>query len=195
MTQLTNETILSLGLVGLGVYFTVLLVRAGVLYARYLRLLPTAAVTWPPRRPRFAALVTALGVLAAAVTLLNARLGRPLHHVYGQAAMTVYFLGMGPLVSRIRRGVYRDGVFADRGFVPWGQISRLAFIEAGEIALVIVVRGTPLVFRLAMPPGEYGAVRKAVEERIRRGELRVDPAFLGLDSGEDEDGAAHSRGE
>jgi hypothetical protein len=195
MTQHTNEAILGVGLVGLGVYFSVLLVRGGVLYARYLRLLPTAVVTWLPPRPRFAALLTALGALAAAVTLLNARLGRPLHHVYGQAAMTVYFLGMGPLLSRVRRGVYRDGIFADRGFVLWGRISRLAFIEAGGIALVMVLRGTPFVSRLAVPPGEYGAVRKAVEERIRRGELCVDPALLGLDSGEAADGAAHSRGE
>ena len=91
-----------------------------MLYARYLRLLPTAAVTWPRGVQRYGALSPRSGVLAAAVTLLNARLGRPLHHVYGQAAMTVYFLGMGPLLSRIRRGVYRDGVFADRGFTRGG---------------------------------------------------------------------------
>jgi hypothetical protein len=109
--------------------------------------------------------------------------------------MTVYFLAMGPLLARIRRGVYRDGVLSDRGFVAWGCVSRLAFIEIGEIALVMIVRGRPRAFRLSIPPGEYGAVRKAVEERMRRGELRVDPALLGLGLAEGGSDAPHSRGE
>jgi hypothetical protein len=193
MSDPINETILNIGLVGLGVYFTVLLVRGGWLYARYLRLLPTAEVTWPARRQRYGGLLIGLGVLAAAVTLLNARLGRPLHHVYGQAAMTVYFLALGPLLARIRRGVYRDGVLSDRGFTAWGRISRLAFIEAGEIALVLIVRGTGIAVRLSIPPSEYGAVRKAVVEKLRSGELRVDPAVLGLESAQHGDDAAQPR--
>jgi hypothetical protein len=122
----------------------------------------------------------ALGVVAAAVTVINSTLGRPLHHVYSQGVMAVYFMVMVPLSARIQLGLYRDGVWADAGFLPYEQIARMAFREAPEIVLVMVPRGRSGAFRLPVPSSEYGAVRKILEDKIRARVVTPEKAILGL---------------
>ena len=149
-------------------------------YRLFLKVRPTALLTWPVRRPMFFPFQLALGVVAAAVTVINSTLGRPLHHVYSQGVMAVYFLVMVPLLARIPLGLYRDGVWADAGFLPYEKIARMAFREGTEIVLVLVPRGRSGPFRLPVPSSEYGAVRKILEEKIRTRVVNVEKAILGL---------------
>lgn len=179
--RLPSDTLLTLILLALAIYFSVLVARALAAYLRFRRLAPTALVSWPPRRPRYLSLLVALGVVSFAVAVLNGTLNRPFHHVYSQGVMAAYFILMVPLVARIRPGLYRDGVWAEGDFLPWGRIGRIAFVETPEIVLVMVPRGgrsSPL--RLLVPPGEYGAVRKLLEEKIRSRQLTMEKAILGL---------------
>jgi len=122
----------------------------------------------------------ALGVVAAALTVINSTLGRPLHHVYSQGAMAVYFLVMVPLLTRIQLGLYRDGVWADAGLLRYENIGRIAIRETPEIVLLLVPRGRSRAFRLGVPSSEYGAVRKILEEKIRARVVNVEKAILGL---------------
>ena len=122
----------------------------------------------------------ALGVVAAALTVINSTLNRPFHHVYSQGVMAVYFMVMVPLSARIQLGFYRDGVWADAGFLRYERIGRIAFREAPEIVLVLVPRGRAAPFRLPVPSSEYGAARKILEEKIRGGVVNVEKAILGL---------------
>jgi hypothetical protein len=116
--------------------------------------------------------------------VLNGGLQRPLTHVLSQAVMALYFLLMVPLLTRIRPGLYRDGVWADDGFLPYASIGRLAFFETPEIVLVLLPKGRLRgVFRLFVPPQEYAAVRKLLEEQIRARVLRVEEGILGLAEG------------
>lgn len=122
----------------------------------------------------------ALGLVAAAVAVLNSTLGRPFHHVYSQGVMAVYFMVMVPLSARIQVGLYRDGVWADAGFLRYEQIGRMAFRETPEIVLILVPRGRPGLFRLPVPSTQYDAVRTILEEKIRERVVNVEKAILGL---------------
>lgn len=149
-------------------------------YLLFLKVRPTAVLTWPVRRPLHFPFLLALGVVAAALTVINGTLHRPFHHVYSQGVMAVYFMVMVPLAARIQLGFYRDGVWADSGFLRYDKIARIAFREAPEIVLVLVPRGRSVPFRLPVPTAEYGAARKILEDKIRGGVVNVEKAILGL---------------
>jgi len=176
----SNQTILTLGLLGLGIYFSVLLVRGLRGYLLFRRVRPTALLTWPGRRPAHLPLLLGLGVVSLALTVINGYLNRPFHHVYSQAVMAAYFMLMVPLSARIHLGLYRDGVWADSGFLPYAKIGRMAFSEGREIVLILLPRGRSGSFRLPVPPEEYGAVRKILEDMIRARVVNVDRGILAL---------------
>jgi len=180
LLPVSNETVLSVVLLGLGIYFSVLLFRGLWGYLLFLRMRPTALLTWPVPRPAQFPFLLALGVVAAGVTALNGYLNRPFHHVLSQALMAAYFILMVPLCQRIRLGFYRDGVWADSGFLPYANIGRIAFRETPEIVLILLPRGRSRSFRLPVPPEEYGAVRKVLEEKIRARVVNVEAGILGL---------------
>ncbi len=174
-----QQDLIGLGLVGLGVYFLVQLVRGAAGYWLFRRVRPTALLTWPAPRPvQFPWLIT-LGVVGAATAIVNAWRQRPAHHVIGLALMAAYFLLLVPLARHIRFGIYRDGVWAHRGFLRWGDVSRIAFVEQPQIVLLLQSRRGGF-FKLPVPAGDYGEVRKLLEEKSRAGVLRLDPAILGL---------------
>jgi hypothetical protein len=180
---LPSETLLTFVLLAFGAYFGVLLVGGLARYLRFRRLRSTALINWRARSGQLPLLV-ALGLLAAGVAVLNGGLQRPLTHVLSQAVMALYFLLMVPLLARIRPGLYRDGVWADGGFLPYASIGRLAFFETPEIVLVLLPRGGLRgVFRLFVPPQEYAAVRKLLEDQIRARVLKVEEGILGLAEG------------
>ena len=180
MLPVSNETALSVVLIGLGLYFLVLLIRGLRGYLLFRKVRPTALLTWPvPRSGQFPFLL-ALGVVATAVTALNAYLERPLHHVVSQALMAAYFILMVPLCQNIRLGFYDQGVWADTGFLPYANIGRIAFRETPEIVLILLPRGRSGSFRLPVPPEEYGAVRKMLEEKIRARVVNIEAGILGL---------------
>jgi hypothetical protein len=175
-----NETILTVVLLALGIYFSVLLIRGFLGYLRFRRVRPTALITWPVPHPAHLRFMIALGILNTGLTVLNGLLARPFHHVFGLGVMALYFVLMVPLSLRIHLGFYRDGVWADAGFLRYGDIGRLAFLETPEIVLVLLPRGGSGSFKLPVPPAEYGAVRKVLEEKIRDHVVNVDKGILGL---------------
>ncbi len=175
-----NEAMLTIVLGALAVYFSVLNGRGLLHYARFRRVRPTAVLTWPVGHPRNYALQLVLGIVSGAVAVLNGYLDRPLHHVFSQAVMALYFILIVPLSARIHLGLYRDGVWADAGFLPYGQIGRMAFRESPDIVLFLLPRGRSRPLRLPVPAGEYGAVRKLLEEKKREGVVQTQEQILGL---------------
>ncbi len=178
---MVNERVLTTVLFVLAVYFSALLVSALARYARFRRLHATALLTWPGRPPRNWRFLVGLGALSGAVALLNAVLQRPFHHVYSQGIMSIYFLVIVPLTSHIQLGFYADGVWSEGGFVPYERIERLAFRETPELVLLLLLRGArSRAFRLPVPPDEYGAVRRLLDDKVREHALSIDDAILGL---------------
>jgi len=113
---------------------------------------------------------------------VNFYVRRPAHHVVALLLMALYFVFMVPLARRIELGLYRDGVWADSGFLPYGEIARMAFREGTEIVLVLVPRGGASPFRLPVPAAEYGAVRRLLQDKIRAHDLNMDGTILGLEA-------------
>jgi hypothetical protein len=175
-----QQQVVDLGLLGLGLYFAAQLARGAAGFLRYLRVAPTAVVTWPAPRPAQLPWLVALGFLGAMTAAFNAWARRPAHHVIGLALMAVYFLGLVPLARRIRLGVYRDGVWAHRGFLRWVDVARIAFVETPEVVLLLRPRRGGASYKLPVPGEEYGRVRKVLEEKAREGVLHLEPAILGL---------------
>ncbi len=175
-----QQQLVSLGLAFLGLYFAVQLVRGAVGFLRYRRVAPTAVATWPTPRPARLPLLMALGASGAVLAVVLAVQHKPVHHVVGFALMAVYFLVLVPLARRIRLGVYRGGVWAHRGFLPWGDVARIAFVDGPPIVLLLKPRHGSASYKLPVPGAEYGVVRKLLEEKAREGVLNLDPAILGI---------------
>jgi len=175
-----NELMLTIMLGGLGLYFSVLNGRGLLRYAQFRRVRRTAVLTWPLPHPRHFALQLVLGVVSGAVAVLNGSMDRPIHHVFSQAVMALYFILIVPLSTRIHVGFYRDGVWADAGFLPYARIGRTAFRETPDIVLFLLPRGGSRPLRLPVPPAEYGAVRKVLEEKKREGLVQTPERILGL---------------
>lgn len=182
MLGLSNDRLMTLGLVSLGLYFLALLARGLHGYSRFRRVRQTAVLTWPVPRPGNYALLVGLGVSGLLLAALNLYMGRPIHHVLALVLMAAYFGIMVPLARRIQLGLYRDGVWADAGFLPYAEIARMAFREGEEIVLVLLRRGSRAAFRLPVPPAEYGAVRKLLQDKIASRDLLTDGAILGLEA-------------
>jgi hypothetical protein len=176
----TQQQALTLILLAFAVYFSVLVANALRFWLRARSLRAQAMLIWEPARPRHQVLQIALGVLCLGVAALNSAMGRPFHHVYSQGVMAAYFIVVAPLVARIPNGLFQSGVWGDAGFVPYEKIARMAFLEIPEIALVVVPRGRRGTVRLRVPPEEYGAVRKIIEEKTRAHQVNVEQAILGL---------------
>ncbi|HSD26592.1 MAG TPA: hypothetical protein VLL75_04765 [Vicinamibacteria bacterium] len=175
-----QQQLVSLGLAFIGLYFAVQLARGAAGFRRYRSVAPTALATWPTPRPARLPLLIALGASGAVLALVLAWQHKPVHHVVGFALMAAYFLGMVPLARTIRLGVYRGGVWAHRGFLPWGEVARIAFVEGPPIVLLLKPRRGSASYKLPVPGAEYGAVRKLLEEKAREGVLNLDPAILGI---------------
>jgi hypothetical protein len=175
-----QQRLVSLGLAFLAVYFGVQLVRGLAGYLSYRRVAPTATVTWPTPRPAWLRLLIGLGVSGAILALVLARQHKPVHHVLAMALMAVYFLGMVPIARRIRLGLYRDGVWAHRGFLRWEDVARYTFAERPTIVLLLQPRRGGASYKLPVPGSEYGTVRKLLEDKARAGALHLDPAILGI---------------
>lgn len=170
----SNQALLTIGLIGMGLYFAVLIAGSLRTYVRFRRLRPTALVTWPIPRPPNLGLLLGLGVLAAFVAALNGALARPWHNVLSQALVAVYFILVVPLSLRIQWGCYAHGVWADGGFLPYAEIRRMSFREMGAIVLVLVPRHGAVPFRMLVPPSAYGAVRRVLEDKARAHELQLE---------------------
>jgi hypothetical protein len=176
-----HQQLVDLGLLGLGAYFAVQLARGAAGLGRYRAVAPTALVTWPAPPPSHYRWLVGLGVAGAVLSAFNLGLRRPAYHVVALALMAAYFLGLVPLARRIRLGLYRDGVWAHRGFLAWTEIARIAFVDAAPgIVLLLTPRRRAGSFKLPVPAAEYGTVRKILEEKARVGALRLAPSILGI---------------
>lgn len=176
-----NETLVTIALVGVAIYFSVLILRDSMRYARFRRLRDSALVTWPSPQPARFPWHFLLGGFAAFAAALNSFLPQQheFHKIYSQVAIAFYFIAVAPRLARIPLGFYGEGIWAERGFLPYSRIRRLAFHEGPEVVLLLLPRDGG-AFRLRVPPQEYGAVRRVLGDKIRSRSLNLEGSLLGL---------------
>lgn len=154
----------------------------------YLRRRRSALLVWEAEKPRYYGLNLGLGALFGALLALDVFvLRRPVAQLFGEVMMCTYYGYAFPMSTRIARGFYGDGVWADSGFMPWTQISAVSWKEGPTVTLVMVSRVRSIARRLTVPGPLYGEVRRLLRDRIAAHEIHIGGAGLDLGSRDERD--------
>jgi len=171
----------------LGVGFFCANLRLFAQFIRFLKIRSTALLTWPGRRPPFYGLLLVLGaVLALLIVYKLAVLHQHPIQVFGESMMLVYYAYALPLSLRIGRGFYKDGIWADGGYIPYSRIGGMSWREGAEVKLVLIYRMRAFARALVVPDRYYGAARRLLRDKIATHDIH----FTGkaLDLGEEDAG-------
>jgi uncharacterized iron-regulated membrane protein len=148
----------------LGLLFVIVNVRVGWQIASWWRRRTRAVVVWAPPKPPFYAINLAIGVLLGVLLFVSAYLLRPTASLFGVAMMFVYYGYLLPLSTRIKRGLYEEGIWTDSGFMRYADIGGLAW--KGNDTLVLASRLKTTARRLSVPGIHLGEVRHFLREKI-----------------------------
>ena len=160
-------------LVALGVLFVLVNLRVGAQLVAWWRLRRDAVLSWPAPKPPFYAINLAIGVMLGVILLITAyRMPRSFSSLFGVAMMFTYYGYLLPLSTRIRRGLYRDGIWTDSGYMSYREIGGLTW--RGEDTLVLASRQKTLARRLSVPGHHLGEVRHLLREEIGRHTIEFD---------------------
>ena len=167
---------------GVGFLGANLLVAVDLL--RFLRVRRTAVLTWPgPRPPYF--LMTKLLAVTLALLILAKVIGRQSapRQIFGESMMFLYYGCLIPATRKIARGFYEDGVWSDRGFMPYTRIGAMAWRDGNPATLLIIPRLSQIARSLTVPLAQYGAVRRLLRDKIAAHDIEFTGG--GLDLGHD----------
>src|SRR6185369_16033550 len=123
MTLQELAPVLRQALLALGVLFVIVDVKVGAQILSWWRKRRHAIVTWPAPKPPFYAINLAIGVMLGILLFVTTVVvPRPAASVFGVMMMFLYYGYLLPLSTRIRRGLYRDGIWTDSGYMPYVDI-------------------------------------------------------------------------
>ena len=159
-------------LLGLGLLFVIVNLRVGWQIVSWWRRRARAVVVWPSPKPPFYAINLAIGVLLGVLLFVTAYVEITLQRrglgaipsMFGVSMMFLYYGYLLPLSTRIRRGLYRDGIWTDSGFMRYTDIGGLTW--KGDDTLVAASRQKTLARRLRVPGVHLGEVRHYLREKI-----------------------------
>lgn len=148
----------------------------------------SALLIWQGPKPRHYGFALALGaVLGLLVVIKMFALGRAPQELFGEIMMFLYFGYAVPLSTTIARGFYRDGVWSDSGFMPWGQISAVSWREEETITLVLISHFKAVARRLQVPGHLYGQARRVLRDKVQAQDIHIGGSGLNLGSRDDRD--------
>jgi len=157
-------------------------------YARNRRLQRAALVTWPPPRPPLYRLFLWVGaVLAIVIFYKLAVLKLHPQFVFGETMMLIYYVYAMPLGTKIRRGLYEDGIWTDGGYIPYANIGGLTWREGDQTTLVVLYRWRSFARRLVVPEPVYGEARKVLRDKIATHDIHFTGKPLDLGSHDERD--------
>jgi len=159
-------------LLALGLLFVVVDLKVGWQILSWWRRRRQAVLVWPSPKPPYYALNLAIGVLLGLLLFATAYLLRPTASLFGIAMMFIYYGYLLPLSTRIRRGLYADGIWTDSGFMRYAEIGGLTW--RGTDTLVLASRTRTLARRLAVPGVHLGEVRHVLREKIGAHDIEFD---------------------
>ena len=149
---------------------------------------PSALLVWENPKPRYYGFALALGVILGLLVVFKIFiLGRAPGQLFGEVMMFVYYGYTFPLSTRIARGFYRDGVWADSGFMRWGQISAVSWKEGEAVTLVLVSHFRSIARPLQVPGHLYGQARRLLRDKVKAQDIHMGRAGLDLGSRNDQD--------
>ena len=152
-------------LVALGLLFVIVNLRVGWQILSWWRRRGDVVLAWPPPKPPFYAINLAIGVMLGVLLFVTAYLvPRPATSLFGVSMMFLYYGYLLPLSTRIRRGLYQDGIWTDSGFMRYVDIGGLTW--KGSQTLILASRQKTVGRRLTVPGLHLGEVRRVLREKI-----------------------------
>jgi hypothetical protein len=188
-----TETLLSFVLFGFGLGFFAANMKVVADLLRFRLRRASAVLVWEIPKPRYYGFALALGaVLGVLVAVKIFILGRAPNQLFGEVMMFVYYGYAFPLSTRIARGFYRDGVWSDSGFMPWGQISAVSWKEEGSatqggVTLILISHFRSIAKRLQVPGHLYGEARRVLRDKIKAHDIHIGGSGLDLGSRDEQD--------
>jgi hypothetical protein len=160
-------------LLALGVLFVIVDLRVSWQILSWWRKRAAAVVTWGAPKPPFYAINLAIGVLLGILLFVTVFVvPRPAVSIFGVTMMFLYYGYLLPLSTRIRRGLYDDGIWTDSGFMRYAEIGGLTW--KGADTLVVASRQKTLARRLSVPGVHLGEVRHFLREKIGAHDIEFD---------------------
>jgi hypothetical protein len=157
---------------GVGFLVANLLVAADLV--RFFRRRRRALLTWPGPRPPYFTMVILLAVTLA--LLIAAKVIGHQHaprQLFGEGMMFLYYGCLIPTTRKIARGFYEDGVWSDRGFMPYARIGTMAWRDGNPATLLIIPRLSQIARPLTVPTSYYGAVRRLLRDKLQAHDIEV----------------------
>ena len=143
----------------------------------------SALLVWENPKPRYYGFAIALGiVLGMLVAFKLFILGNPLNQLFGEVMMFVYYGYAFPMSTRITRGFYREGVWSDGGFMPWGKIAAVSWREGSVVTLVLIPHFRHVAKSLQVPGRFYGEARRLLQDKVTAHDIHLGGAGLDLGS-------------
>ncbi|MCA1584724.1 MAG: hypothetical protein LC791_08120 [Acidobacteria bacterium] len=173
----------------LGIGFFVANGRAAVELGRWFHRRRSALLVWPARKPPYYGLCLGIGLMMGLLLLLKAYMRPPAgsdlvaawefaklyaRQQFGELMMFVYYGYAIPLSTRIARGLYADGIWADSGFLAYSQIGGLTWKGEDSRTLVLISRRQNVARTLEVPGPALGEVRRLLREKIASGAIEFD---------------------
>jgi hypothetical protein len=182
------DNLLGLSFTALAALFFVWNVVSIARYLAYRRVKVQSQLTWLPPRPWFYNMCLGIGFFMLSLTVLSILRSSPPLTIVAQVLMAVYYTILFPLSFRIRRGLYRTGIWTERGFVPYARVRTLSWLEKPQVVLVVKTEGALLggagYARLVVPGELYGQARRILADHIEDRSLTVEKSILGLSDGD-----------
>jgi hypothetical protein len=175
------RTVLNGVLIVLGIGFLIANARLLIQYLTFRKRRSTALLIWRAAKPPYYAFVltlgAALGIVVVAKILVRDWL------VFGETMMFVYYVCLMPLSTRIGRGFYEEGIWADSTFIPYNEVGGISWREGEhQITLIVISRLRNLARRLIVPVENYAAARRVLRDKIAAHAIHF--SGTGLDLGE-----------
>jgi hypothetical protein len=168
---------------GLGSLVLALNLVLGARLLRAWRMRRSAVLAWVAPRPPYYGITLFIGVVFGGLVLLEFFvLRRAFGYWFFDLMMLIYYGYLTPLSARVRRGFYEDGIWAEGGFVRYGDIGGLTWRDGPPLTLVLGYRERPIARRLLVPPQHYAAARRLLRDRMEAHELHFTgkPLDLGV---------------
>ncbi len=181
----------------LGAGFLVANVWTALDFLRFLRRRSSALLVWPPPKPRHYPVLVAIGVMMGFLILYNFNIWRSpvrsrgnlifARQLFGEGMMFLYYTVALAMNQAIRRGFYADGIWADRGFMPYKAIGAVSWREDKDVTLLMTASMRSFARKLVVPSHLYGAARRLLRDRVEAHDIKFARTGLDLGLGDERD--------
>ena len=157
-------------------------------YVAYRRRRRHGVLTWPPARPGTYGLSRYIAIGLGLVILYKLfALHWTLDRMFGELMMFAYYGIVYPLSFTVKRGFYADGLWMERRFVRYEDITGLTWRDGPSPRLIVVSGHQQRAGGIVVPGEHYGEARRLLRDRLKSHALHLQKSLLDLGGHDDRD--------